>query len=170
MAKFRKKPVVINAYQLDLDKQRPGTAWWTDVAQWADTLGANYDNWVFCSKDGIEINTLEGVMKARPGDWIICGVEGEFYPCKAEIFEATYEAVSEESNLQRARLALQAEMKRIEDRDMVDLVPYLRSALADRDRDIATLEEAVAKLDDKVDELKADKTKLIKDLKDKEDG
>ena len=40
------------------------------------------------------IHTLEGVMRANFGDWIIRGVKGEFYPCKPEIFEATYEPVS----------------------------------------------------------------------------
>lgn len=39
----------------------------------------------------IEIETLEGTMRAEPGDWIIRGVKGEFYPCKPDIFEATYE-------------------------------------------------------------------------------
>ena len=39
------------------------------------------------------IETLEGVMRADPGDWIIRGVQGEFYPCKPEIFAATYEIV-----------------------------------------------------------------------------
>lgn len=41
----------------------------------------------------LEIETLEGVMTARPGDWIITGVKGERYPCKPDIFQATYEAV-----------------------------------------------------------------------------
>lgn len=41
----------------------------------------------------IMIATLEGVMRAGPGDWIIKGVKGEFYPCKPDIFEATYEKV-----------------------------------------------------------------------------
>jgi hypothetical protein len=43
----------------------------------------------------IEIETLEGTMTATPGDWIICGVQGELYPCKPDIFEATYEPVDE---------------------------------------------------------------------------
>lgn len=43
----------------------------------------------------IEIVTLEGVMRADLDDWIICGVKGEIYPCKPDIFEATYEPVSE---------------------------------------------------------------------------
>ena len=42
-----------------------------------------------------EIITLEGTMVAEPGDWIITGVKGERYPCKPDIFEATYEAVEE---------------------------------------------------------------------------
>jgi hypothetical protein len=43
----------------------------------------------------LEIPTLEGDMTASPGDWIIRGVQGEFYPCKPDIFEATYEPVAE---------------------------------------------------------------------------
>jgi len=42
----------------------------------------------------VVIQTLEGTMQASPGDWIIRGVAGEFYPCKPDIFEATYEAVT----------------------------------------------------------------------------
>lgn len=44
-------------------------------------------------ENSIEIPTLEGRMKAMPGDWIIRGVEGEYYPCKSGIFEKTYEKV-----------------------------------------------------------------------------
>ena len=58
--KFRKKPVIIEAYQTDKE---------------------------------IFIETLEGVMKADVGDWIITGVNGEKYPCKPDIFEKTYEPV-----------------------------------------------------------------------------
>ena len=42
----------------------------------------------------VEIPTLEGTMRCDSGDWIICGVKGEFYPCKPDIFEATYEEVT----------------------------------------------------------------------------
>jgi hypothetical protein len=56
--KYRKKPVVIEAYQTDTE---------------------------------VVIQTLEGTMRAAPGDWIITGVKGEKYPCKPDIFEATYE-------------------------------------------------------------------------------
>lgn len=54
-----------------------------------DGLGINN------SEDGLYITTLEGVMKADKGDWIIRGVKGEIYPCKPDIFELTYEQVYE---------------------------------------------------------------------------
>lgn len=60
MAKYKKKPVVIDAYQIHEEKR---------------------------------IKTLEGEMIARPGDWIITGVNGEQYPCKPDIFIKTYEWV-----------------------------------------------------------------------------
>lgn len=62
MAQYRKKPVVIEAYQTDVEVQIP---------------------------------TLEGTMTASPGDWIITGVKGERYPCKPDIFEATYDLVDD---------------------------------------------------------------------------
>ena len=61
--KFRKRPVVIEAYQTD---------------------------------HALEIGTLEGTMRADPGDWIITGVQGEQYPCKPDIFEQTYEPADDE--------------------------------------------------------------------------
>lgn len=81
--KFRKKPVVIEAIQFIND---------------VDTL-ANISEFaketvrVDCSVDPVvlKIETLEGTMTANVGDWIIKGVNGEFYPCKPDIFEKTYE-------------------------------------------------------------------------------
>ena len=63
MAKFRKKPVVIEAYQ---------------------------------TQEEMDIQTLEGIMHANIGDWIITGVKGEQYPCKPDVFEQTYEPVVDE--------------------------------------------------------------------------
>ena len=60
--KFRKMPVVIEAYQTD---------------------------------EELEIETLEGTMKANKGDWIIRGVKGELYPCKPDVFDMTFEKVIE---------------------------------------------------------------------------
>ena len=80
MAKYRKKPVVIEAFKW-LHDEVPD--WW--VALQGTKLSV---------EDGSAlIPTLEGEMKASAGDWIIKGVKGEFYPCKPDIFEATYELV-----------------------------------------------------------------------------
>jgi hypothetical protein len=81
--KFRKKPVVI------------------DAMQFTEQTKNQVFNWITCNRyaefDGegqptLKIETLEGDHLARVGDWIIKGVKGEFYPCKPDIFEATYEA------------------------------------------------------------------------------
>jgi len=66
--KFRKKPVIVEAYQ---------------------------------TTERMVIHTLEGDMVAEPGDWIITGVKGEQYPCKADIFEMTYELVDVNSDEHR---------------------------------------------------------------------
>jgi len=81
MAKYKKKPVVIEAIRF---------------------IGSNYEEIrefigqnTLCSDLSIVISTLEGDMVAQKGDYIIKGVQGEFYPCKPDIFNATYEVVSE---------------------------------------------------------------------------
>ena len=82
MAHFRKKPVVIDAVRWDgklTTLQGLGT--------WSETciIGQNL------AGDDVMIETLEGTMTAKVGDWIIRGVKGELYPCKNDVFEATYE-------------------------------------------------------------------------------
>lgn len=85
MPKFRKKPVVIEARQLERGLDR---ALVVDLGDWCEG---------FVMDDGtIHIETLEGMMIASVGDWIIKGVKGEFYPCKPAIFDLTYEAVDDE--------------------------------------------------------------------------
>lgn len=79
MTKYRKKPVVIEAVQFINS---------ADIHEFCkdkvrEPVGHDY----------LEIDTLEGIMKASIGDYIIKGVKGEFYPCKPDIFEATYEKV-----------------------------------------------------------------------------
>ncbi len=88
MSKFRKKPVVIEAinYQSELGNNR--------IMNWLSQQGANVTDWLFFDGE-ITIPTLEGKIKTSDGDWIIKGVKGEFYPCKPDIFEATYESVDE---------------------------------------------------------------------------
>ena len=83
MAQFRKKPVVINALQWDGENMYP----MMEFSDGSDDFGFQ-DH-----KKTMTIDTLEGTMTAEKGDWIIQGVQGEFYPCKPDIFEATYEAV-----------------------------------------------------------------------------
>lgn len=82
--KYRKKPVVIEAVRYMLDETLPD--WFMDRVT---------SNTIITHADGTcDINTLEGVMKANKGDYIILGVNGEVYPCKLDIFEKTYEAVN----------------------------------------------------------------------------
>lgn len=111
MDKYRKKPLMIEAVQW------PGTATAaTPVIDWILSSGgtARYSCGAPASPDcptpqyhvthhycpscpfndaaeKISIDTLEGVITASPGDWVIRGVQGEFYPCKPDIFAATYE-------------------------------------------------------------------------------
>lgn len=88
MAKYRKKPVVIEAYQLPLrDKDMPDS-----FHMWCDAVG--FSNFTSGRDQTLIISTLEGDHEAQPGDWIIKGVAGEFYPCKPAIFEQTYELVA----------------------------------------------------------------------------
>lgn len=87
MGKYRKKPVIIDAVRLpekgnyDLD----------EFQQFV--VDHRFINFESGRNEELIIHTLEGDMTAQPGDWIIRGVKGEFYPCKPDIFEATYEKV-----------------------------------------------------------------------------
>lgn len=83
--KYRKKPVVIEAKQF----QRAADA--APIAEWCggEVILAETGRQVAF----IAIDTPEGTMRADLGDWIIRGVQGEFYPCKPDIFEQTYEVV-----------------------------------------------------------------------------
>jgi hypothetical protein len=86
--KFRKKPVVIEAYELH---NRIGTdtrPQWIIDAQAAGTVTFHQPSG---APGWLSIKTLEGTMRAEVGDWIIKGVKGELYPCKPDIFAATYE-------------------------------------------------------------------------------
>lgn len=87
--KFRKKPVVIDAM-----KFRGSTTNKLQVEHWMET-GEEPEGQYFTTCDIVEmyIKTSEGTMRAIAGDWIIKGIFGEFYPCKPDVFAATYEAV-----------------------------------------------------------------------------
>lgn len=86
--KYRKKPVVIDAFRIGIDYIPD---WFMDeVAQNRIILRQNIHNPIQTEAD---IETLEGWMHASGGDYIIRGVKGEIYPCKPDIFEATYEGI-----------------------------------------------------------------------------
>lgn len=82
--KYRKKPVVV------------------EVMKFTDITKDRVFNWITCNKAAdfigdqpiLKIQTLEGVMTAEVGDYVIKGVKGEFYPCKSDIFAQTYEKVN----------------------------------------------------------------------------
>lgn len=81
--KFRKKPIVIEA------RQWAGSSCdATSLHTWSDGK-IKFD----VNTRAMTIETLEGTHRASPGDWIIMGIKGEFYPCKPDIFQATYEKV-----------------------------------------------------------------------------
>lgn len=82
MALYRKRPVVVEARQFTGDGNG------LEIAEWC---GGEFGRCPAGDHNVIDIPTLEGVMTASPGWWIIKGVAGEFYPCEPAIFEATYE-------------------------------------------------------------------------------
>jgi hypothetical protein len=80
--KYRKKPVVIDAIHFD----------GSNINEIWDAFGAGDIYGPTERSESAFIDTSEGTMEARPGDWIIRGIKGELYPCKPDIFEATYES------------------------------------------------------------------------------
>lgn len=79
MAKYQKKPVIIEAVQFN-----------GNFSEIEDFVGGDAE-----FRDGeLIVATLEGALHASPKDWIIKGIKGEFYPCKPDIFKETYEAVA----------------------------------------------------------------------------
>jgi hypothetical protein len=81
MAQYRKKPVVIDAFQFGPGCRLP--SWYVEAIE----------NFTVDHGDGLSatIHTLEGAMQVSNGDWVIKGVKGELYPCKPDIFAATYD-------------------------------------------------------------------------------
>lgn len=87
--KYAKKPVVIEAFQLD-ERGLVGEDWFWDAVTRNDVITHDFGKWspgpAWC-----EINTPEGVMVAKAGDYIIKSVKGRIYPCESDIFEEMYE-------------------------------------------------------------------------------
>lgn len=100
--KYRKKPVVIEAFQMTEERRWNNVDWpnwlheaWNrrDFSEGALSVDPDDD-----TNTKLVIGTLEGVLRVNFDDWIIKGVKGEIYACKPDIFEATYELVEEKSN------------------------------------------------------------------------
>ena len=86
MAQYRKKPVVIEAIQFNGKNAE-------EIEQWSNNnVKAGPVSEDTLTRAYLEIETLEGTMTAQPNDYIIKGVNGEFYPCKPDIFEKTYDS------------------------------------------------------------------------------
>lgn len=90
--KYRKKPIIIEAFKYDGDLMGADGNYY--VPNWAIEAHRSKD---LCYIDDGELYvcTLEGELRVDVGDYIIRGIEGELYPCKPSIFEATYEAVED---------------------------------------------------------------------------
>lgn len=90
--KYRKKPVVIDAMQFETNNEA-GSPQMDAVCIWANQGRAPEQGYCWHNGTNIFVQTLEGMMRADVKDWIIRGIKGELYPCKPDIFEATYEVV-----------------------------------------------------------------------------
>jgi hypothetical protein len=92
--RYRKKPVVIEAFQIGSNRFYPD---WLHDAVTANIVithaNAKTDGWKE-PFDNADVKTLEGTMHAERGDWLIKGVKGEIYPCKPDIFAVSYEAAT----------------------------------------------------------------------------
>lgn len=93
MAKYRKKPVVVEAVQFNGELTQELKSFLDNSNYTIDLASAGLTSTV--SMYVLNINTLEGTMRANLGDYIIRGVNGEYYPCKPDIFEKTYEKVED---------------------------------------------------------------------------
>lgn len=82
MPRFRKRPIEVEAFQWDATKPTGDM-----LREWSDHRVRHHGGSV------CYIETLEGTMEARPGDWIVRGIAGEFYPVKPDIFATIYEPV-----------------------------------------------------------------------------
>ena len=88
MGKYRKKPVVVEAFRWTGDQEQTEEPSWILDAIKKGVATVAYPGTTVCC---LEIETLEGTHTATRGDYIIQGVKGEIYPCKPDIFELTYE-------------------------------------------------------------------------------
>lgn len=147
--KYRKKPVVVEAFQMTRERRQYNRDWpewlnraWNEL--WPTPGALSCENFPHSDgNDRLKIATLEGPLVVEWGDYIIQGVKGEIYPCKPDIFEATYEPAGEVVALQaenaRLREAVEAAAELIgegSDYDMSgDIARQLRAALSQETKD-----------------------------------
>lgn len=93
LAKFRKRPLVIEAVQFQGCEGPDLFAWGDspDLSKWLIEALNGHMIEILTDDSALIIHTLEGPMRAGPGDWVIRGIEGELYACRGDIFERTYE-------------------------------------------------------------------------------
>ena len=125
MAKFRKKPVVIEAFRLN-ERGLIAEDWFWDAVTRNDIIthcfGKHEPDPAWC-----EIKTLEGTMIANTGDYIIQGVHGEIYPCKADIFQKTYTEDKPKTNADRIRAMSDEELADFLDRWAMGDIDYAKT-------------------------------------------
>ena len=125
MAKFRKKPVVIEAFRLN-ERGLIAEDWFWDAVTRNDIIthcfGKHEPDPAWC-----EIKTLEGTMIANAGDYIIQGVHGEIYPCKADIFQKTYTEDKPKTNADRIRAMSDEELAEFIDRCEMNDIDYAKT-------------------------------------------
>jgi len=104
MTKFRKKPIVIEAFKWTGDFDQIEDPEWaikaieSGIIYFINSGTSNCQMFIINSGTSncqMFINTLEGVHEVSQGDWVIQGVKGELYPCKPDIFDLTYEAIND---------------------------------------------------------------------------
>ncbi len=92
--KYRKKPIIIEAFQMTYERRWDNSEWpqWLHKAWNLDSTDANS---LYCNDNGgqLYINTLEGIHSVTPEDYIVQGIKGEIYPCKPDIFKTSYEKI-----------------------------------------------------------------------------
>lgn len=110
MMKYRKKPVVIEAFKWTgghdqtedpewiVEKLKSGEVAILTVTEEVCAYSGDRPDHIATVAIWMEIETLEGIMTAQPGDFIIKGIQGEIYPCKPDIFKATYEIVEHDND------------------------------------------------------------------------
>ena len=155
MAKFRKKPVVIEAFRLN-ERGLIAEDWFWDAVTRNDIITHCFGKHEPCPA-WCEIKTPEGTMIANAGDYIIQGVHGEIYPCKADIFQKTYTEDKPKTNADRIRNMNDEEIEAVRYRSATpkaaEAAPQPEPPAEPFDNTAAAIIKLLEKLDDAVNEI-----------------